>query len=140
MRHSMNTTSDINYYILISPDRGDLDFEINKSRRLDFKKYLESSGRFHGDGYANAIGSWKGITESSYVLSAGIDETMAKETAENLRTIWQQDCVLIIRPDRSVIDSSGKELGRLKSLSREAARAREDWTYRPDLDTYFVIE
>ena len=95
-------------------------------------------------GFKQLIGSYKGTTEDSYVVN------MKWLTyVEQAGLLDGEDSILLLseslgqnrrRAKLRFLNASkpDEDLGILRAVVKEEAMKREVWSYRPDLDTYFV--
>lgn len=89
-----------------------------------------------------AIGMWKGRLEYSWLIDAR-DFHLVRDF------VREQDAFLRIEVDYSgrqlvyLLDNHSREerrIGELVEVSKEDAFSRDAFTYRPDLDKYWVVE
>lgn len=87
------------------------------------------------------IGSYKGKLEQSFVCRT--DDYL--DFVEPYGAVDNQECVLWIDSDDCFLcDPEMSEeptyLGELKEVSKKKAMKSEGWTYRPDMDIYWIIK
>ena len=117
----------------------------NVSEHRSLSKFLhhmdkeKAIGRMSGN-LVQCIGSYKGKLELSFIVS-GSD--YAAHIA-NSRWIKDQECVLEVtecnKQYATLIYGNGEKvgIGSLKSVDKDAALSQEAWTYRPDVDQYWI--
>ena len=95
------------------------------------------------------IGAYKGVLEQSFILT----EHDFAATIEGSLFIDQQESVLLVEDghhgemyaslhylSNGVCDGEHISLGLLKSVDKSVALAQDAWTYRPDLNIYWITE
>lgn len=85
------------------------------------------------------MGSYKGNEERSYMLSMS-DHGKALVVARE----HNQESILTRYSDGSVylyyLDTFEQEyLGQFEAVSESEAKSQDSWTYRPDLDQYYIV-
>lgn len=117
----------------------------------EFAKYVrfeQEAGQIENN-VITARGSWGGETEASFIMNS-LDFLRA---VEGTKYVVGQECIMEISEcnkryaDIVHLDEEGMRLeisrfsvGCLKSVSREEAEANGDYTYRPDMDTYWIAQ
>jgi len=92
------------------------------------------------------LGSWQGVEETSWLL-------FDPEVALYIAKWFGQEAILELTPSPrqavlvDVISGKRQKLGAFVEVSESAARfcdgwecRRDDWTYRPDTDQWFVVQ
>ena len=85
------------------------------------------------------VGSWKGVEETSYIMR---EDDFNKFVRGNW--VKKQEAIMRIysgnRQAVELIHTGGKveHLGFLRQVNEETARKEDGWTYRPDLDIYWI--
>lgn len=95
------------------------------------------------------IGSYKGVLETSFIMT----EHDFGALIEGSIYIEQQESVLLVEDghkgemyaslhylSKGVCDGEHVSLGRLKSVDKSVALGKDAWTYRPDLNVYWITE
>jgi hypothetical protein len=95
------------------------------------------------------IGAYKGVLEQSFIMTEH-DFVLLIQGSEYVQN---QESVLLIEDghrgemyaslhylSNGVCDGEHISLGLLKSVDKSAALAQDAWTYRPDLNTYWITE
>ena len=87
------------------------------------------------------IGSWEGQLEDSFLLDQEDFESHVRRSG----FVNDQNAFLIVSEEKSMpvgydtIFGYVQE-GRMKAVTKEKALVQEGWTYRPDTNTYYIIE
>lgn len=95
------------------------------------------------------IGAYKGVLEQSFIMTE-LDFGAFIEAGEYVQN---QESVLLIEDghhgemyaslwylDRGLRDGEHVSLGILKSVDKSVALSKDAWTYRPDLNIYWITE
>jgi len=112
---------------------------------VDVQKAMQ---RMDGD-MKLCIGAYKGVLEQSFIMTK---EDFC-EHIEGKSYIQNQESVLLVEDghygkvyaslwylDQGVRDGEHFSLGLLKAVDKEEALSKDAWTYRPDLNTYWITE
>jgi hypothetical protein len=110
---------------------------LNSGSKVSDIEALKSKGL---DVFIHCIGSYKGVTEDSYIIPMS-EHRRALELARE----FKQESVLLRYADGEVFlyyleDGDLSILGRLEPVSGSEARESKGFTYRPDIDTYYVAK
>lgn len=109
------------------------------SKFLHYMDKEKAVGRMNGN-LIQCVGSYKGKLELSFI----VNEADYKRHIEWSDWIKDQECVLSVtecnKAYATLIYSNGEKvgIGSLKSVDKETALALDAWTYRPDLDQYWI--
>lgn len=100
---------------------------------------LEAAG-ITGTMFKELKGSYKGQTEASYIVDASLLDNVL-----GLAKAHRQESILILDQDRNaslyyVKSGLNTPIGRLVPASEAVALSKEAWSYRPDLNTYYIVE
>ena len=95
------------------------------------------------------VGSYKGALETSFILT---DEDF-REFVEGSDFVRNQESVLLVEHGHKgrsyaslhylvsgLRDGDHVNLGIIKSVDKSVALTQDAWTYRPDLNTYWITE
>jgi len=125
-------------YVIFSIDNWtDLHTKAKFFRHMDT---LRSMGKLKGK-LLSLIGSWEGELEDSFLLDQEDFETHVRRSG----FVDNQNAFLIVSEEKSMpvgydtIFGYVRE-GRMKAVTKEKALAQDGWTYRPDTNTYYIIE
>lgn len=118
------------------------------SKFLHFVDVQRAMGRLKGE-MKLCIGAYKGALEQSFLMT----EHDFAHYIEGSEYVVGQESVLLVEDGHygetyaslhylmdGVRDGEQVHLGLLKSVKKIVALAQGDWTYRPDLDTYWIAE
>ncbi len=95
-------------------------------------------------GFKQLIGSYKGIREDSYIINKKYLKAIERagflhaeesilllgETLGHNRRRARLHFLNSLKPD--------EDIGVLRAVVKDEALAQDNWSYRPDLDTYFI--
>lgn len=100
---------------------------------------LEAAG-FTSKTYKELDGSYKGQTEKSYIVDAEHLETVMQ-----LARMHNQESILLLDQDRNaslyyIKSGLNTPIGRLVPTSEAVALSKDAWSYRPDLNTFYIVE
>ena len=95
------------------------------------------------------VGAYKGVLESSFIMTERDFATFI----EGSEHVLNQESVLLVEDghkgntyaslhylSRGVRDGEHVDLGLLKSVDKSVALMQDAWTYRPDLNIYWITE
>lgn len=95
------------------------------------------------------VGSYKGVLETSFIMT----EHDFGAFVEASEYVQHQESVLLVEDghkgamyaslwylDRGLRDGEHYSLGRLKSVDKSVALEQDAWTYRPDLNIYWIAQ
>ena len=95
------------------------------------------------------IGAYKGVLEQSFILNQPVFDAFV----EGSEFLQGQESVLLVEDghkgemyaslwylDQGLRDGEHVSLGLLKSVDKSVALAQDAWTYRPDLNIYWITE
>lgn len=108
-----------------------------------FMRYVDermAMGKTKGK-FIQCVGSWEGVIEPSFLCrTEDFEEHILKSGY-----VDKQDCVLQISECNKqyaqllwLLEGTTEFVGSLKSVDKETALKENGWTYRPDLNTYWV--
>jgi len=110
------------------------------SKFLHYLSVLEATVATKGH-IVPCVGSYKGKLEPSFIC---LTEDWNNHLADR-SWVQNQECVMEVSECNKKYaqlryqDGSTQYLGCLKSVSAEEACKHTGWTYRPDMDTYWVV-
>lgn len=119
-----------------------IDDENNPSTRLDFETLLDNNNI----GYKRLTGCYEGLTEVSYIINAEdyqfIYESGYIDFQESILWLTDKSDARGRREAFLHYNETGelKHLGWFGQVSREEALKAHCWTYRKDLDAYFITK
>jgi len=123
----------LNRYVVFS-----IDYDDNGTVRQFFENHFKS---YATDNLVKLIGMYDGKKENSYLCN----ERDFKDVVYKSRFIKNQECVMFVTACNKqyttlVFLEDNKEvyLGCLKDVSEEIAMQSDAWSYRPDMDKYWV--
>jgi hypothetical protein len=125
-------------YVIFSIDNWtDLHTKAKFFRHMDT---LRSMGKLKGK-LLSLIGSWEGELEDSFLLDQEDFESHVRHSG----FVGDQTAFVIVSEEKSMpvrLDSiwGSLKVGRMKAVTKEKALAQDGWTYRPDTNTYYIIE
>lgn len=93
------------YTINATPERYDVSEEENLTRHKGYAQVVSSVLNTAGiDGFTmqEVQGYWQGVAEQSYIITVATDLGGIDIIAEKLRSIYNQDAVMVTYPDNSV--------------------------------------
>ncbi|MEM1945069.1 MAG: hypothetical protein QXX57_04965 [Nitrososphaerota archaeon] len=79
---------------------------------------------------------WKGKLEVSFLCR----EEDYKEFVKPLGFTDKQDCVILVSGAKMECFIDDFYIGRMEEVTKEEAFSSEGFTYRPDLDIYWVVK
>jgi phage tail tube protein FII len=95
------------------------------------------------------VGAYKGVLETSFIMTERDFATFI----EGSEYVLNQESVLLVEDghrgntyaslhylSRGVRDGEHVDLGLLKSVDKSVALMQDAWTYRPDLNIYWITE
>jgi hypothetical protein len=101
--------------------------------------------KFNNAQYVECLGVYDGSQEQSFVLNAEHESLV-----QNLCQVYEQECYMYLEPHMHGLykayfvwlnDTTVKEFqGYLRSVPKEVALAADGYSYRADLDTYWIID
>lgn len=110
------------------------------ARFLRFVDELRAMGKTNGK-VLQCVGSWGGVLEPSFICRTDDFEKHFKDSGY----LDQQGCFLQVSECNKQYaqllfpDGSTEFVGSLQDVSKEEAMKHDGWTYRPDLNTYWVV-
>lgn len=125
-------------YTIFSIDNvGDLHTLAKFTRHLDT---LRSMGKLRGN-VIPCIGSYKGVLEQSFLMRSDdygehVDNTHYMDNQESILRV--SECNKQYAELYFLAEEGRVPIGSLKSVSKAEAMHHDAWTYRPDLDIYWV--
>jgi len=111
------------------------------SHHLDMKRAMQKTK----DSVKTCIGSYKGVMEQSFIMSRGDFDLVVRGT----KWVENQESILHIEDGNAgkvygelefLADGSRQYLGQVSEVSQDEAMQHDGWTYRPDLNKYFIVE
>jgi hypothetical protein len=105
---------------------------------------LKAVGKLQGD-FVLTFGMWKGVMEQSFLMC---EEDFYQYVWES-DWVEDQEAFLIVEvgpkgnQSAYLLDSdraSAEYMGELKEVSFKEAAKHDGWTYRPDLNLYWIVE
>ena len=137
--------NEMNYVIFSIDDVHDLHTLAKFLHHMDVQRAMQ---RMAGD-MKICVGSYKGVLEQSFIMT----EDDFGAFIEGSIFIDQQESVLLVEDGHKgktyaslhylsggVRDGEHVSLGVVKSVDKEVALEQDAWTYRPDLNTYWITE
>ena len=97
-------------------------------------------------GFKQLIGSYKGISENSYIVNIKhldfIEQAELFKGEESILLLGENLGRNTRRARLHFLDNSqpDEDLGLLRAVVKEEALAQDCWSYRPDLETYFITQ
>jgi hypothetical protein len=135
----------VNYVIFSIDNVHDLHTLSKFLHHVDVQRAMQ---RMQGD-MKLCIGAYKGVLEQSFILT----EPVFGAFVEGSEFLQGQESVLLIEEGHKgktyaslhylsggVCDGEHVSLGLLKSVDKSVALAQDAWTYRPDLNIYWITE
>ena len=98
----------------------------------------------NGIGFKQLIGSYKGTTEDSYVVNmkwlSYVEQAGLLDGEESILLLSESLGQNRRRAKLHFLNASkpDEDIGILRAVVKEEAMKQDAWSYRPDLDTYFV--
>jgi hypothetical protein len=111
------------------------------SHHLDMKRAMQKTK----DSVKTCIGSYKGVMEQSFIMSRDDFDLVVRGT----KWVENQESILHVEDGhRGVVygaleylaDGTTEHIGVLREVSQSEAIQHDGWTYRPDLNKYFIAE
>jgi hypothetical protein len=111
------------------------------SHHLDMKRAMQKTK----DSVKTCIGSYKGVMEQSFIMSRDDFDLVVRGT----KWVENQESILHIEDGNAgkvygelefLADGSRQYLGQVSEVSQDEAMQHDGWTYRPDLNKYFITE
>jgi hypothetical protein len=111
------------------------------SHHLDMKRAMQ---KLKGN-VVLSIGSYKGTMEQSFILLREDFDAVVRDS----QWIKDQESILHIEDGNAgkvygelefLADGSRQYLGQVSEVSQDEAMQHDGWTYRPDLNKYFIVE
>jgi hypothetical protein len=111
------------------------------SHHLDMKRAMQKTK----DSVKTCIGSYKGVMEQSFIMSRGDFDLVVRGT----KWVENQESILHIEDGNAgkvygelefLSDGSRQYLGQVSEVPQDEAMQHDGWTYRPDLNKYFIVE
>jgi hypothetical protein len=111
------------------------------SHHLDMKRAMQKTK----DSVKTCIGSYKGVMEQSFIMSRDDFDLVVRDS----QWIKDQESILHIEDGNAgkvygelefLVDGSRQYLGQVSEVSQDEAMQHDGWTYRPDLNKYFIVE
>jgi hypothetical protein len=105
---------------------------------------LKAVGKLQGD-FVLSFGMWKGVMEQSFLMC----EEDFYQYVWDSDWVEDQEAFLIVEvgpkgnQSAYLLDSdraSAEYMGELKEVSFKEAAKHDGWTYRPDLNLYWIVE
>ena len=95
-------------------------------------------------GFKQLIGSYKGTMEDSYIINKKYLKAI-----ERAGFLYAEESILLLGEDlgknrrRATLHfmnafKPDQDIGILRAVVKDEALAQDNWSYRPDLDTYFI--
>ena len=135
----------MNYVIFSIDDAHDLRSIAKFTHFMDVQKAM---GRLNGDPKI-CIGAYKGVLENSFIVT----ESDFYHHIEGTDYVLGQESILLVEDghhgemyaslhylEQGVRDGEHYSLGLLKSVDKSVALEQDAWTYRPDLNTYWIAQ
>ena len=135
----------MNYVIFSIDNVHDLHTLAKFTHHMDVQRAMQ---RMKGE-MKICVGAYKGVLEQSFILT----EHDFAATIEGSIFIDQQESVLLVEDGHrdetyaslhylsgGVRDGEHVSLGLLKSVDKSVALEQDAWTYRPDLNIYWITE
>ena len=133
-------------YVIFSIDNvTDLHTLAKFTHHMDVQRAM---GRLHGE-MKMCVGSYKGVMEYSFILKE-VDFVHYVSDSDFIR---DQESVLVIEDghygetyaslhflEYGIRGGKPQHLGLIKSVDKDTALSQDAWTYRPDLNEYFITE
>lgn len=135
--HQKRKVNEMGYVIFSIDNWTDLHTKAKFFRHMDT---LRSMGKLNGK-LLSLIGSWEGQLEDSFLLDQEDFETHVRHSG----FVEDQTAFVIVSEEKSMpvrLDSiwGSLKVGRMKAVTKKKALAQDGWTYRPDTNTYYIIE
>jgi hypothetical protein len=111
------------------------------SHHLDMKRAMQKTK----DSVKTCIGSYKGVMEQSFIMSRDDFDLVVRGT----KWVENQESILHVEDGhRGVVygaleylaDGTTEHIGVLREIDKREVMAYDAWTYRPDLNKYFIAE
>ena len=120
-----------------------IDFEHNPLRMNVFNNFLRQCEKTSDGNFVPIIGCYKGKLENAFICTQSDFNRFIRGTVY----IVGQESVLHIASGNKqeahleyLADGRRESLGSMHQVTREEAMASDGWTYRPDLDIYWVAK
>jgi hypothetical protein len=111
------------------------------SHHLDMKRAMQKTK----DSVKTCIGSYKGVMEQSFIMSRDDFDLVVRGT----KWVENQESILHIEDGHGGVvygaleylaTGTTEHLGVVREASQVEAMQHDGWTYRPDLNKYFIVE
>ena len=135
----------MNYVIFSIDDVHEVHTLAKFTHTVDVHRVMQ---RMQGD-MKICVGAYKGVLESSFIMT----EHDFAAFIEGSEYVLNQESVLLVEDghkgntyaslhylSRGVRDGEHVDLGLLKSVDKSVALMQDAWTYRPDLNIYWITE
>ena len=126
--------------IIFSVDRASREPKINIEARTDAELTLHSSGIQ----FTRVLGSYKGDLEHSYMVHAkhfdAIKELAKTFNQESILILDNERRASLVYTDGTLIDGHDyTKIGQFKAVDERTAKAGDAWTYRANINQYYVV-
>jgi hypothetical protein len=135
----------MNYVIFSIDDVHEVHTLAKFTHTVDVHRVMQ---RMQGD-MKICVGAYKGVLETSFIMT----EQDFAAFIEGSEYVLNQESVLLVEDghkgntyaslhylSRGVRDGEHVDLGILKSVDKSVALMQDAWTYRPDLNIYWITE